>query len=207
MSMSTTQLAERYGCVSMTLEMPFKDNFDLPDEVYGWSPQRSKFLAFACLDALHAMLPELKTAKTDGRAGARRSTLNADARASPARPVAVEPREPLHRLVGRRPSRPGHRRGPRGRALLRDKGLDFDCCFTSVLTRAIRTLHLALHEMDRLWLPVDQGLAPQRAPLWRADRPQQAGDDRQGRGRAGQDLAPLLRHPAAAARPTTARTT
>ena len=35
MSMSTTQLAERYGCVSMTLEMPFKDNFDLPDEVSG----------------------------------------------------------------------------------------------------------------------------------------------------------------------------
>jgi murein tripeptide amidase MpaA len=62
MSMSTTQLAERYGCVSMTLEMPFKDNFDLPDEVYGWSPQRSKYLAFACLDALHAVLPELKAA-------------------------------------------------------------------------------------------------------------------------------------------------
>ena len=39
-------------------------------------------------------------------------------------------------------------------ALLRKKGFDFDCCFTSVLTRAIRTLHLALHEMDRLWLPV-----------------------------------------------------
>jgi 2,3-bisphosphoglycerate-dependent phosphoglycerate mutase len=38
--------------------------------------------------------------------------------------------------------------------LLRDKGFDFDCCFTSALTRAIRTLHLALHEMDRLWLPV-----------------------------------------------------
>ena len=39
-------------------------------------------------------------------------------------------------------------------ALLRDRGFDFDCCFTSLLTRAIRTLHLALHEMDRLWLPV-----------------------------------------------------
>jgi len=38
--------------------------------------------------------------------------------------------------------------------LMRDKSVDFDCCFTSVLTRAIRTLHLALHEMDRLWLPV-----------------------------------------------------
>ena len=37
---------------------------------------------------------------------------------------------------------------------LRTHGFDFDCCFTSVLTRAIRTLHLVLHEMDRLWLPV-----------------------------------------------------
>ena len=38
--------------------------------------------------------------------------------------------------------------------LLKESGFDFDCCFTSVLTRAIRTLHLVLHEMDRLWLPV-----------------------------------------------------
>jgi murein tripeptide amidase MpaA len=65
MSMSTTQLAERYGCVSMTLEMPFKDNFDLPDEVYGWSPERSKYLAAACLDSLYAILPELKQAKAE----------------------------------------------------------------------------------------------------------------------------------------------
>jgi 2,3-bisphosphoglycerate-dependent phosphoglycerate mutase len=38
--------------------------------------------------------------------------------------------------------------------LLGASGFDFDCCFTSVLTRAIRTLDLLLHEMDRLWLPV-----------------------------------------------------
>ena len=38
--------------------------------------------------------------------------------------------------------------------MLADKGMDFDHCFTSVLTRAIRTLHLVLHEMGRLWLPV-----------------------------------------------------
>ena len=63
MSMSTTQLAERFGCVSMTLEMPFKDNSNLPDPIYGWSPQRSKYLASACLDALHAILPELRAAK------------------------------------------------------------------------------------------------------------------------------------------------
>ena len=39
-------------------------------------------------------------------------------------------------------------------ALLRDKGMAFDCCFTSVQTRAIRTLHLVLHELESLWLPV-----------------------------------------------------
>ena len=38
--------------------------------------------------------------------------------------------------------------------LLKERGFDFDDCFTSVLTRAIKTLHLVLGEMDRLWLPV-----------------------------------------------------
>jgi len=38
--------------------------------------------------------------------------------------------------------------------LLNAHDFDFDCCFTSVLTRAIRTLDLVLYEMDRLWLPV-----------------------------------------------------
>ena len=63
LSMSTAQLAERYGAVSMTLEMPFKDNEDLPDERYGWSPERSRLLARACLDALHAILDELPEKK------------------------------------------------------------------------------------------------------------------------------------------------
>ncbi|TAM12168.1 MAG: 2,3-diphosphoglycerate-dependent phosphoglycerate mutase [Nevskiaceae bacterium] len=39
-------------------------------------------------------------------------------------------------------------------ALLRDAGLDFDVAHTSVLTRAIHTLQLALSAMDRRWLPV-----------------------------------------------------
>lgn len=60
LSMSTAQLAERFGAVSMTLEMPFKDNADLPDPVYGWSTDRSRLLARACLDALHAVLPKLE---------------------------------------------------------------------------------------------------------------------------------------------------
>jgi len=38
--------------------------------------------------------------------------------------------------------------------MLADKGFEFDRCFTSLQTRAIRTLHLVLHEMQSLWLPV-----------------------------------------------------
>ena len=38
--------------------------------------------------------------------------------------------------------------------LMRAQGFDFDICFTSLLTRAILTLDLALEAMDRLWLPV-----------------------------------------------------
>ncbi len=59
MSMSTAQIAERFGAVSMTLEMPFKDNDDLPDPEYGWSPDRCRALARSCLDALHGILDEL----------------------------------------------------------------------------------------------------------------------------------------------------
>ncbi|NIJ34427.1 2,3-diphosphoglycerate-dependent phosphoglycerate mutase [Sphingomonas oligoaromativorans] len=40
--------------------------------------------------------------------------------------------------------------------LLAEKGFDFDQAFTSVQTRAIKTLNLALEEMGRLWLPVEK---------------------------------------------------
>ena len=38
--------------------------------------------------------------------------------------------------------------------LLREAGFEFDVAFTSVLKRAIRTLWIALDEMDRMWIPV-----------------------------------------------------
>ncbi len=41
-------------------------------------------------------------------------------------------------------------------ALLAAKGMDFDLCFTSLQTRAIKTLNLALETMGRLWLPVEK---------------------------------------------------
>jgi 2,3-bisphosphoglycerate-dependent phosphoglycerate mutase len=38
--------------------------------------------------------------------------------------------------------------------LLAEEGIAVDVAHTSVLTRAVRTLNLALEEMDRLWVPV-----------------------------------------------------
>ncbi len=59
LTMSTAQLAERYGAVSMTLEMPFKDNDDLPDPDFGWSPARSMQLAKDCLAVLAEMIDDI----------------------------------------------------------------------------------------------------------------------------------------------------
>jgi murein tripeptide amidase MpaA len=56
MAMSTTQLAARFGAVSMTLEMPYKDNRDLPDPEHGWSPERCKLLAHECIATLAEMV-------------------------------------------------------------------------------------------------------------------------------------------------------
>ena len=52
LSMSTNQVAERFGACAMTLEMPFKDNHELPDSEQGWSPERCKTLARDCLAGL-----------------------------------------------------------------------------------------------------------------------------------------------------------
>ena len=40
--------------------------------------------------------------------------------------------------------------------LLKAGGYDFDIAFTSVLKRAIRTLWIALDELERMWLPVEK---------------------------------------------------
>ena len=60
LTMATNQLAERFGCVSATLEMPFKDAEDLPAPDTGWSPGRSGTLARACLAALADVIDELR---------------------------------------------------------------------------------------------------------------------------------------------------
>ena len=42
LSIATNQIAERFGAVAMTLEMPFKDHDPNPDPLTGWSPDRAR---------------------------------------------------------------------------------------------------------------------------------------------------------------------
>ncbi|NJR43401.1 MAG: carboxypeptidase family protein [Akkermansiaceae bacterium] len=59
LSMSTNQIADRFGATAMTLEMPFKDHDAAPDELHGWSPARSKQLARDCLATLAELIDEV----------------------------------------------------------------------------------------------------------------------------------------------------
>jgi len=59
LSMCTNWTAQEYGCLAMTLEMPFKDNKNLPDPEFGWSPDRCAKLGSAALDPIMAVLDAL----------------------------------------------------------------------------------------------------------------------------------------------------
>ena len=48
----------------------------------------------------------------------------------------------------------GREEAKRAGHLLRECGVAFDACYTSVQTRAIQTLNIALDEMEEVWLPV-----------------------------------------------------
>ena len=60
LTMCTAHVAEYFGALAMTLEMPFKDNANAPDPHYGWSAARCQRLGSACLDALHAVIGDLR---------------------------------------------------------------------------------------------------------------------------------------------------
>ncbi|MBI3715803.1 MAG: 2,3-diphosphoglycerate-dependent phosphoglycerate mutase [Betaproteobacteria bacterium] len=50
----------------------------------------------------------------------------------------------------------GKAEAKRAGQLLKADGYDFDLAYTSLLTRAIRTLWIVCEELDRLWIPVEK---------------------------------------------------
>merc|ERR1711865_636013 len=54
------QVAERFGCLAVTLEQPFKDCFSNPQPEDGWSPARARKLGANMLDALSVVVGDLR---------------------------------------------------------------------------------------------------------------------------------------------------
>jgi len=60
MTLACNSVGQRFDCLSLTLEMPFKDNNDAPDPQTGWDGKRSKQLAKDVLTTLSTMVRELR---------------------------------------------------------------------------------------------------------------------------------------------------
>ncbi len=52
LNIGSKAVGEKHKCLSMTIEMPFKDNKLNPDFIYGWSATRSKQLAHSIIDVI-----------------------------------------------------------------------------------------------------------------------------------------------------------
>lgn len=61
LTLASKWVAHTFGCVSMTLEMPFKDNADAPDLVTGWNGARSKRMGAAMLHPIYRYLIRLES--------------------------------------------------------------------------------------------------------------------------------------------------
>lgn len=64
LTVASNAIAHQFGCMSYTLEMPFKDNADLPDAAYGWSVPRCAQLGEDLLIPIRAVIQELQNNKT-----------------------------------------------------------------------------------------------------------------------------------------------
>lgn len=59
MTVCTNFISQEFNCLSMTLEMPFKDTIETPHKEQGWSPERCQNLGASCLDAIMAVVDDL----------------------------------------------------------------------------------------------------------------------------------------------------
>lgn len=60
MTVCSNQIGERFHCLSYTIEMPFKDNAEMPDTRYGWSADRSIELGKSVVYPVLAVLGDIE---------------------------------------------------------------------------------------------------------------------------------------------------
>ncbi|MEO6291887.1 MAG: carboxypeptidase family protein, partial [Burkholderiaceae bacterium] len=58
-TLATNWIAQQFGCLAFTIEMPFKDNANLPDAGVGWSGERSRKLGAGVLLPILAVVDAL----------------------------------------------------------------------------------------------------------------------------------------------------
>jgi len=59
MTLCTNAISEKFQCLAMTLEMPFKDTADTPMPLEGWSPERAMNLGVSVVDVLSLSFPDI----------------------------------------------------------------------------------------------------------------------------------------------------
>ncbi len=60
LAIATSYVGETFKCLAYTLEMPFKDNHQWPDDDFGWNGQRSLRLGEAILSPIYAVIDRLR---------------------------------------------------------------------------------------------------------------------------------------------------
>jgi murein tripeptide amidase MpaA len=59
-TLATNWVGQQFNCLAFTIEMPFKDNADLPDAIVGWNGERSKRLGASVLLPILAVVGQLR---------------------------------------------------------------------------------------------------------------------------------------------------
>lgn len=60
MTLATNWIGQQFDCLAFTIEMPFKDNADLPNAVTGWSGERSRQLGASVLLPILSVMDSLR---------------------------------------------------------------------------------------------------------------------------------------------------
>ncbi|ODN41902.1 M14 family metallopeptidase [Piscirickettsia litoralis] len=60
LTVACNNIGETFDCLSFTIEMPFKDNANLPCKEFGWSAERSEQLGSSVLHPIYSVLDQLR---------------------------------------------------------------------------------------------------------------------------------------------------
>ncbi len=60
LTLATNWVGQQFDCLAYTIEMPFKDNANLPDPEVGWNGERSKIFGASVLNAIYSVIDRVR---------------------------------------------------------------------------------------------------------------------------------------------------